>query len=44
MTTSFLDLNFGYQEDIFRGSLYHRDVTYDSGMFYTTRVLLGNEY
>ena len=44
MTTYFYNLNFGYQEDIFRDSLYHRDMTSDSGMIFTTRVLLGNEY
>ena len=42
--TYFYNLNFGYYEDIFRDCLYDRDVTYYSGMIYTTRLQLGNEY
>ncbi len=41
MTTYFCDLNFGYQEDIFRYSEYDRGLTYYSGVIYTTRVKLG---
>ncbi len=38
------DMNSGYHEDIFRGSMDDRGMTYYSGMTYTTRVQLGNEY
>ena len=44
MTTYYLDLSFGYQEDIFRDGMDDRGMTYYSGMTYTTRVQLGNEY
>ena len=43
MTNYYVDLNFGYLEDIFRDGMDARGMPYYSGMTYTTRVQLGNE-
>ncbi len=36
---NYYDLNFGYKEDFFRNCEHDRDLTYNSGINYTTGII-----